>query len=202
VSDEATVYVVEDDGPMLDALTLLLRSAGFQVRGYPSAEAFLAEIGPEQAICLLTDVRLPGMDGLTLYRHLVSLRMEPAAVVLTGHGDIPMAVGALKAGVMDFVEKPFDPAVLLDSVRQALQQTSEAWRRRAAASETERRLQLLTYREKEILEMLVQGHPNKVIAAQLGISTRTVEHHRASIMEKTGAQTLSRLLKMVLRPPG
>jgi FixJ family two-component response regulator len=103
---------------------------------------------------------------------------------------------------MDFVEKPFDPAVLLDSVRQALQQTSEAWRRRAAASETERRLQLLTYREKEILEMLVQGHPNKVIAAQLGISTRTVEHHRASIMEKTGAQTLSRLLKMVLRPPG
>ena len=175
MSEGATVYVVEDDGPMLDALTLLLRSAGFGVRGYPSAEAFLAEIGPAQAICLLTDVRLPGMDGLALYRHLVSLRMEPAAVVITGHGDIPMAVAALKAGVMDFVEKPFNPDILLDSITAASRRAATNRRNRAAAADVESRYRRLTAREKEILNLLVAAQPNKVIAATLRISVRTVD---------------------------
>ena len=198
MSDAATVYVVEDDAPMLDALTLLLRSAGFQVRGYPSAEAFLAKIGPAQAICLLTDVRLPGMDGLALYRHLVSLRIEPATVVITGHGDIPMAVAELKAGVMDFVEKPFDPDILLDSVSTASQRAATNKRSRAAAADIESRYGKLTTREKEVLNLLVAAQPNKVIAATLGISVRTVEHHRAHILEKTEVRTLSHLIKAAL----
>jgi two-component system, LuxR family, response regulator FixJ len=202
VSDGTTVNVVEDDGPMLDALTLLLRSAGFQVRGYPSAEAFLAEIGPTRAICLLTDVRLPGMDGLMLYRHLVSLRIEPATVVITGHGDIPMAVAALKAGVMDFVEKPFNPDILLDSISDASRRAAADSRSRAAAAAVESRYRKLTAREKEILNLLVAAQPNKVIATKLGISVRTVEHHRAHIMEKMEMRTLSHLIKAALSLTG
>jgi FixJ family two-component response regulator len=202
MSDGATVYVVEDDAPMLDALTLLLRSAGFQVRGYPSAEAFLAEIGPAQDICLLTDVRLPGMDGLALHRHLVSLRTAPATVVITGHGDIPMAVAALKAGVMDFVEKPFNPDILLDSIGDASQRAVTNRHSRAAAAAVESRYRKLTTREKEILSLLVAAQPNKVIAATLRISVRTVEHHRAHIMEKMEVRTLSHLIKAALSLAG
>jgi len=142
------------------------------------------------------------MDGLALYRHLVSLGTEPAAVLITGHGDIPIAVAALKDGVMDFVEKPFDPGVLLDSVRDASQRASERRRRKAAAADVENRLELLTAREREILGLLVEGHPNKGIAAALGISTRTAEHHRAHIMEKMGVRTLSQLIKVALRLAG
>jgi len=198
MSDEDVVHVVEDDAAMRDALCLLLQSSDFQVRSFASAEAFLTEVEPSQSLCLLTDLRLPGMDGLALYRHLVSLGTEPAAVLITGHGDIPIAVAALKDGVMDFVEKPFDPGVLLDSVRDASQRASERRRRKAAAADIENRLELLTAREREILGLLVEGHPNKQIAAALGISTRTAEHHRAHIMEKMRVRTLSQLIKAAL----
>ena len=198
MSDEDVVHVVEDDAAMRDALCLLLQSSDFQVRSFASAEAFLTEVEPSRSLCLLTDLRLPGMDGLALYRHLVSLGTEPAAVLITGHGDIPIAVAALKDGVMDFVEKPFDPGVLLDSVRDASQRASERRRRKAAAADIENRLELLTAREREILGLLVEGHPNKQIAAALGISTRTAEHHRAHIMEKMRVRTLSQLIKAAL----
>ena len=202
LDDDLLVDVVEDDAAMRDALLLLLASTGIQARGFASAEEFLRSDDPTGCACLLADVRLPGMDGLSLHRRLLALGAEPAVVVITGHGDIAMAVAALKAGASDFVEKPFDPAVLLDSVRAALRQASDTRRRRAAAREAERRLQALTDREKEILELLVQGHANKTVAARLGISVRTAEHHRANIMEKTGARSLSQLLKMALRLPG
>jgi FixJ family two-component response regulator len=120
----ATVHVVEDDPAMRDALTLLLQGEGFDVRSYPSAEAFLIELDRSQPIFLLADVRLPDMDGITLYRHLVALGLDPATVVITAHGDVPMAVAALKEGVIDFVEKPFDPALLLESVREARQRAA------------------------------------------------------------------------------
>lgn len=182
---------------MRDALTLLLQSADFDVRSYPSAETFLAEMDRTQPICLLTDLRLRDMDGIVLYRHLVKLGLVPATVVITAHGDIPMAVAALKEGVLDFVEKPFDPAVLLDSLHEAWQRATANQERRAQIAEIEARRSTLTPREAEILGLLIEAHPNKVIAAKLGTSTRTVEHHRARILEKMGARSLSQLIKLV-----
>ena len=195
---EGTVHVVEDDAGMRDALCLLLRSAGFDVHSYQNAETFLAEGGCSEPICLLTDMRLPGMDGIALYRHLVRLGTDPAVVVITGHGDIPMAVTALKEGVVDFVEKPFDPALLLDSVREASQRAATNWERRRQAVDIETRQSTLTLRETGVLDLLMDGHSNKVIAGKLGMSTRTAEHHRARIMEKMGARSVSHLIRMML----
>jgi two-component system response regulator FixJ len=197
----STVYVVEDDTGMRDALSLLLRGAGFEVRTYPSAEALLGELDPTKPICLLTDLRLPEMDGITLFRHLVKLGAQPAVVVITGHGDIPMAVAALKEGVADFVEKPFDPGMLLDSVRNAARRARESQDRKATVIDIETRRLTLTPREAEVLTLLMEGHPNKVIAARLDMSTRTIEHHRARILEKMGARSVSQLIRMLLVPP-
>ena len=183
---------------MRDALVLLLRSASLPARSYASAEEFLAEHACGRSACLLIDVRLPGMNGLALQRHLVLHGADPAIVMITGHGDIPLAVAALKAGAMDFVTKPFDPEALLDSVRLARQRTAVNRLRTAAAAEFNARLQSLTPRETSILALLAEGRPNKVIAAQLGISIRTVEHHRANIMEKLRARTLSQLIRGAL----
>jgi two-component system response regulator FixJ len=196
--DGRTVHVVEDDAGMLDALCLLLRSANFDVRSYTNAEKFLAGRVRPQPICLLTDMRLPGMDGIALYRHLVRLGADPATVVITGHGDIPMAVAALKEGVVDFVEKPFDPALLLDSVREASQRAATNWARRLKAADVETRRSTLTPREAMVLRLLMDGHLNKIIAGRLGMSIRTAEHHRASIMEKMGARSVSHLIRMML----
>jgi len=199
---EPPVHVVEDDPGMRDALTLLLQSAGFEVRSYPSAETFLVEADRSQPICLITDVRLPDMDGIALYRHLVGLGLDPAAVVITAHGDIPMAVAALKEGVVDFVEKPFDPAMLLDSVRAAWQRAAASQEQKAQVADIKARRSTLTSREAEVLALLVEGHPNKVIAAKLGMSIRTTEHHRARIMEKMGARSFSQLVKLLLAMGG
>src|SRR5271166_4280252 len=182
---------------MRDALTLLLQSARFGVRSYPSAEAFLVGVDGSQPLCLLTDVRLPDMDGIALYRHLVRLGLGPAAVFITAHGDVPMAVAALKEGVVDFVEKPFDPAMLLDSVREAWLRAVASQEHKTRAADVEARISTLTPREAEILALLVEGHPNKVVAAKLGMSIRTTEHHRAHIMEKMGAASISQLVKLV-----
>lgn len=199
IKDDVVIRVVEDDPAMRDALVLLLTSAGLQARGYQSAEEFLAEVGRQsEPICLLADIRLSGMDGLALHRHLVSLGTEPAVIIITGHGDIPMAVAALKAGALDFVTKPFEPAVLLESVREALQYTGEKRRQRAHTEDVKNRLKTLTSREMAVLALLTEGDPNKVIASKLGISIRTTEHHRARIMEKMGVRTLSQLIKAAL----
>ena len=193
-----TIYVVEDDAGMRDAVGLLLRSASFDVRSYSNAELFLSEVDCSEPICLLTDVRLPEMDGITLFRHLIRLGTEPAVVVITGHGDIPMAVAALKEGVVDFVEKPFDPGMLLDSVRDASRRAVASHERKVVAADIEARRASLTPRETDILALLMEGHPNKVIAGKLGMSIRTTEHHRAHIMEKLGARSISHLIKMLL----
>ena len=197
-----TVYVVEDDAGMRDAVGLLLRSASFDVRSYSNAESFLNEVDCSEPICLLTDVRLPEMDGIALFRYLVGLGTEPAVVVITGHGDIPMAVAALKEGVVDFVEKPFDPGMLLDSVREASQRAAANQERKMVAADIETRRSALSPRETEVLTLLMEGHLNKVIAAKLEMSIRTAEHHRARILEKMGARSLSQLIKMLLGPRG
>ena len=193
-----TVYVVEDDAGMRGAVSLLLRNAGFDVRSYSNAESFLGEVDFCRAICLLTDVRLPEMDGIALFRHLVRLGMAPAVVVITGHADIPMAVAALKEGVVDFVEKPFDPGMLLGSVRDASQRAAASYQRKAVAADIEMRRSSLTPRETEVLSFLMEGHSNKVIAEKLQMSIRTSEHHRAHIMEKFGARSISHLIRMLL----
>jgi len=198
MSDDLVVHVVEDDLVMRDALLLLLRSASLPARGYASAEEFLADPDCGRSVCLLVDVRLPRMDGLALQKHLVSRGADPATVMITGHGDIPLAVAALKAGAMDFVTKPFDPAALLDSVREAWQRAANTRQRAVAAAENDARFQTLTPREASILALLAQGRPSKIIASELEISVRTVEHHRARIMEKLGARTLSQLIRIAL----
>jgi two-component system, LuxR family, response regulator FixJ len=198
VTTGPAVYVVEDDAGMRDAVGLLLRSASFDVRSYSNAESFLNEVDCSEPICLLTDVRLPEMDGIALFRYLVGLGTEPAVVVITGHGDIPMAVAALKEGVVDFVEKPFDPAMLLDSVRDASRRAAASHERKVVAADIATRRASLTPRETDILALLMEGHPNKVIAGKLGMSIRTTEHHRARIMEKLGARSISHLIKMLL----
>jgi two-component system, LuxR family, response regulator FixJ len=183
---------------MRDALSVLLRTAGFEVLAYPTAEEFLDGMDCSRPYCLLADVRLPGMDGMALYRHLVSLGTNPTVLMITGHGDVPMAVAALKEGVADFVEKPFDPEVLLDSLREASRRAIASHHRRMVTAEMRRRILALSPRERDVLGMLMEGNPNKIIAAKLGISVRTTEHHRAHIMEKVQARSLSHLIRMVL----
>jgi two-component system response regulator FixJ len=195
---DPVVYVVEDDAGMRDAVSLLMRGAGFDVRGYQSAEAFLDQVDCSVPLCLLTDVKLPGMDGIALFRQLARSGTEPAVVVITGHGDIPMAVAALKEGVLDFVEKPFDPGLLLDSVRDASRRTMVNAEHRAVAADLETRRSTLTPRENEVLALLLEGHLNKTIASKLETSPRTTEHHRAHIMEKMAARSLSHLIRMML----
>lgn len=192
------VCIVEDDTSMREALSVLLCTTGFEVLAYPSAEEFLAEMNCSRPHCLLADVRLPGMDGIALYRHLVSLGTDPTVLIITGHGDVPMAVAALKEGVVDFVEKPFDAAILLDSLREASRRAIASHHSKIATAETRQRILALSPRERDILELLIGGNPNKVVAATLGISVRTVEHHRAHIMEKMQARSLSHLVRMAL----
>ncbi len=179
------------------AIELLLRTEGYEVQTYPSAELFLASETKIRSICLLTDVRLPGMDGLALHRHLVAAGATPATVMITGVGDIPMAVSALKEGVLDFIEKPFHPPELLESVKEASRRTLAVRERETKKADIKVRLSTLTSREAEVLDLLTEGQPSKVIASRLGISVRTAEHYRANIMEKLGVRSASRLIALM-----
>jgi FixJ family two-component response regulator len=197
MTTEQTVFVVEDDAGMCAAIELLLRTGGYNVRSFPNAEAMLADETRVQSICLLTDIRLPGMDGLALHRRLVAIGAAPSTVMITGHGDIPMAVAALKEGVVDFIEKPFHPPLLLESVKEASRHALAIRDRESKMADLKARLDTLTLREAEILDLLIEGQPSKVVASRLGISVRTAEHHRARIMEKLGASSTARLIGMM-----
>jgi two-component system, LuxR family, response regulator FixJ len=193
-----TVFVVEDDARMCAAIELLLRTEGYDVQSYPSAEALLAEKAELRSICVLTDIRLPGMDGLALHRNLIAMGAAPATVIITAHGDIPMAVSALKDGVVDFIEKPFHPPMLLESVKEACRRALAIRDHGTKAADLKARLNTLTPRELEVLNLLVEGQSSKVIASRLGISVRTAEHHRAHIMENLDAPSTSRLISLAL----
>jgi FixJ family two-component response regulator len=194
---QQTVFVVEDDSRMCAAMELLLRTEGYDVRSYPSAEAMLAGETCVQSICLLTDIRLPGMDGLALHRRLVAMGAAPATVMITGYGDIPMAVAAVKEGAVDFLEKPFHPPLLLESVREASLRALAVRDHEVKMDELKLRLDTLSPREAEVLDLLAEGQPSKIIASRLGISVRTAEHHRARVMEKLGAPSTARLISMM-----
>jgi two-component system response regulator FixJ len=193
------VHVIDDDDAVRDSLALLLESAGYKFATYESANRFL-EVLPSVSSngCVITDVRMPGMDGLTLQRTLAEKGVTLPVIVITGHGDIPIAAQALKAGASDFIEKPFDDDVLLAAVLAALEVNRKSLQSQTLVSETHKNYETLTPREKEVLEGLLVGHPNKTIAFDLGMSARTVEVHRSRIMQKMQARSLSALVRMIM----
>ena len=198
MTDNPIVHVVDDDEAVRRSLSFLLEAAGFRVETHQSAVAFLHRPGIPPQGCIVTDVRMPEMDGLTLQQTLVKRGIALPVIVMTGHGDIPIAVQALKAGAVDFLEKPFDDELLIGAIRAALERNQRDQNRQSEAAVLSSRLAALTPREHEVLAALVKGHPNKTIGYDLGISARTVEVHRARVMEKMQARNLSELIRMWL----
>jgi two-component system, LuxR family, response regulator FixJ len=193
------VYIVDDDEAVRDSLQALLEAKGYAVEAFGSAEAFLAGFKPGGPACALVDVRMPGMDGLTLLGRVKQSGMAVPIIVVTGHGDIPLAVRAMRDGAVDFIEKPYSNEAILDLVRRA-HETAQAGPPAGAAASPELagKIAALTPRERDVLHQLVVGNPNKVIAYELKISPRTVEIHRANLMKKMQAESLSHLVRMAL----
>jgi two-component system, LuxR family, response regulator FixJ len=202
MADGVTIFVVDDDEDVRGSLQALLEAEGFAAEIFESAGAFLASNGPTRPGCLIADIRMPDMDGLELQEELVRRKALLPVIVVTGHGDVPLAVRAMKAGAIDFLEKPYDESVLLGSIRRALSEAQEASERAAATQEAAERLASLTDRERQVLDLLAAGRPNKVIAYELDISPRTVEIHRARVMEKMRAKSLAELVRMVVAVQG
>jgi two-component system, LuxR family, response regulator FixJ len=197
-SEQVIVHVIDDDEASRESLSFLLRTAQIEVQTYTSAAIFVDLLPEVSAGCIITDVRMPGMSGIDLLRRLKELDVDVPVIVITGHGDVPLAVEAMKIGAADFLEKPFDDEVLLASVRLALQQRDGERRRHGERAEIDARLAALSNREREVLAGLVAGRANKQIAYDLGISPRTVEIYRANLMNKMQARSLSELVRMAL----
>ena len=194
----ATIYVVDDDDAVRESLQALLESRGFAAAAYDSAEAFLAAYRPGGAACALVDLRMEGMDVIALLERLRADGIRLPVVLITGHGDVPVAVRAMKAGAADFIEKPYSNETLLASIARVLDAETATTGMSPEAAEAASRIAQLTPREREVLDQLVLGHPNKIIAHHLDISPRTVEIHRANLMKKMQADSLSHLVRMAL----
>lgn len=192
---DAPIHVIDDAEDVRDSLAVLLESAGYRSRTYASALEFLNVVQSGWTGCIVADVRMPGMSGIELQKELLLRGIRLPVIIITAHADVPMAVAALKAGAIDFIEKPFRDELLLGSIRTALATPPDQVGRPGGAS-TSARLATLSGREREVMLLLVAGHPNKVVADRLGISSRTVEVHRAHIMEKAGARNLADLVRM------
>jgi two-component system response regulator FixJ len=190
------VHIVDDDAAVRQSLAFMLSAAGLAVRVYESPAAFLDGLAGAQTGCLVTDVRMPDMTGLELLRRLRDKGCLIPAIVITGHGDVPLAVEAMKAGALDFIEKPFEEAAILKAVRSALEQG--AGEEGGDAASIASRVALLSERERQVLDGLIAGHPNKTIAYDLGISPRTVEVYRANVMTKMQAKSLSELIRLAI----
>lgn len=193
-----TVYIVDDDAAVRDSLQVLLDAVGYETQAFSCGPDFLDACDASFKGCVLLDVRMPQMSGLEVQERLRAVRPDLPVIIITGHGDIAMAVGAMKAGALDFVEKPFHEETLLASIESALKQAEQSDRQHAQSADAQRSIERLTPRERDVLEQLVIGRPNKVIAFELGCSPRTVEIHRARIMEKSGAKSLSHLVRLAL----
>jgi two-component system response regulator FixJ len=199
MSGKPVIHVIDDDEAVRDSLSFLLESADFSVKAYDSAVAFLESVPDVAPGCVITDVRMPEMSGLELVRRLKELGVNLPVIVITGHGDVPLAVEAMKAGVVDFIEKPFNDEAILAALKIALSGEAEADGQDAERMALAQRVAGLSTRERQVLGGLVAGQANKVIANQLGISPRTVEVYRANVMTKMQAQSLSELVRMALR---
>jgi len=198
MTTEADAHVIDDDQAVRESIEFLLRSARLTVKTYETASAFLAVAPTIGSGCVITDVRMPGISGIDLLRRLKEMGIGLPVIVITGHGDVPLAVEAMKFGAVDFLEKPFNDDVLLASVRSALDRSEASAQLETERAEIRARIALLTNREHEVLDGLVAGHPNKIIAFDLKISPRTVEIYRANVMTKMKAASLSELVRMAL----
>ncbi len=195
---DPTVFVVDDDQAIRSSLKWLIESVGLKVEVYATADEFMHDYYPGRAGCLLLDVRMPGMSGLELQEHLVQRQIHIPVIIITGHGDVPMAVRAMKAEAVDFIEKPFNDELLLESIRKALIVDEKQRGLQSQRADIASRLAHLTPREHEVMEMVTEGRSNKEIALDLGVSAKTVEAHRARVMEKMEAGSLAELVRMVL----
>ena len=198
MNDKTFIHVIDDDAAMRDSLAFLLDVNGFKPLVYDSASAFLAQSRIDASSCVVSDIRMPGMNGIELVRKLKSDGYACPVILVTGHGDVALAVEAMKAGAADFIEKPFDDAILLGAIRTALEARPATQGDSAAKQEAEARLAVLSPRERDVLQGLVAGKINKVIANDLSISPRTVEVYRANLMAKTSARSMSELMRIAL----
>ncbi len=198
ITTPPVVFVVDDDPAMRDSLRWLIESTGLQVETFADAQAFLARIRPEVPGCLVLDVRMPGMSGVDLQSELARRGIGLPTIVVTGHAEVAMAVQAVKSGAIDFIEKPFSDQLLLDRVRQGIDMDRRERDGRARRGEVLRRMGLLTQREREVLDLVVAGKPNREIAATLHLSPKTVEVHRAHVMEKMQASSVAELVRLAL----
>jgi two-component system response regulator FixJ len=195
---DRTVFVVDDDDAALDSLVMLLRSDGLNPSGFSSAQSFLDVLTPEARGCVISDVRMPGMDGVELLRTLKARRCLLPVIVITGHADVTVAVQAMKAGAAEFVQKPFESELILRLVRACLEDNDDAIDASARRLRVLRRIESLTARERQVLDLIMEGASNKLIASSLTISPRTVEIYRANVMSKMRADSLSELIRMTL----
>lgn len=198
---KSTVFVVDDDQAMRNSLKWLIESVGVLVESFASADEFLAHYQSGRSGCLVLDVRMPGMSGLELLEHLDRNNMKIPAVIITGHGDVPMAVRAMKSGAVDFIEKPFNDEVLLDAIRRAIAFEEEQRSQYSEHRQVQERLAHLTPREREVMDNVTAGKSNKEIANALGVSAKTIEAHRARVMEKMQAGSLAELVRMAMSVP-
>jgi FixJ family two-component response regulator len=193
---DKTLFVVDDDAAVRQGLRFMLRAAGYSVEAFPSARSFLEDYDPRRGGCLLLDVQMPQMSGFELQQQLNVRGWRIPVIFITGHGTVPQAIAAVKAGAFDFIEKPLREDTLLETIERALHWNDRAYEERLERASLQVRAALLTSREREVFELVVAGDPNKVIARHLGISFRTVEQHRAHIFEKLQARSLSDLIRM------
>lgn len=193
-----TVFVVDDDDAVRQSIQWLLESVGLKVKLFSSVRNFLDQLDPLEVGCLVLDVRMPGMSGLDLQRELVKRGFEIPVIIITGHGDVPMAVRAMKEGAVDFIEKPFNDQVLLDCIQRTLEEVKKNQERRFKRHEVQQVMSLLTEREKEIMYKVVEGKSSRQIGDELKISSKTIEVHRARIMKKMGVNTVVELVRLVL----
>ena len=197
-----TVFVVDDDDAVRDSLEMLLRSVGLEVETYASADEFLGSHDARRAGCLVLDIRMPGISGLDLQHRLCEMGALLPIIFITGHGDVPMAVKAIQDGAVDFIQKPFHDQALLDRIQQALRLDAERRQQIEQRAAIDRRFTRLSPRERQVLDLVVAGNANKVIAGRLGLSQRTVEIHRAKVMEKMEADSLAHLVRMAMQVAG
>lgn len=197
--ESARVFIVDDDEAVRSGLAVLLASCGLPIEVYGNPEDFFAAVTPDSAGCVLLDVRMPGLSGLELHQRLIEHGIGLPVIMLTGHGDVPMAVRAMKRGAFDFVQKPFHDQFLLDRINEALRHDRERRLQRRNAAAAREKLARLSAREREVMELLVAGLANKAIAIELGISERTVELHRARVMEKLEARSIAQIVQLALQ---
>lgn len=198
-SNKATVFIVDDNPAVRDAIRWLVEQVGLNARTFDSARDFLATYQPGMRGCLVLDIRMPGMSGIELQEKLAREHAHLPVIIVTGHGDVPVTVRAMKTGAFEFLQKPFNDHILVDAIQAALDKSAAIWEQEDKRNQASQSLAALTKREREILELLRHGKPNKVIAAALDLSVRTVEGHRANITEKMGVKSLGQLIELLLK---